>query len=290
MEFMYLVFTRMPGETYRRRFRSLLLYLCYDHYILHWTLLIYTTFNDLDTISKSQGRQKGKTVKKIYILFRALYNSLVGWFCTSAPSLVLFQTCDNSGRVWKRLPESDTGRSQCGLIVSTTRPLADPDTCTPSWTTEPWIRTAQCPTLRGRKGDTEKKPAPLSLHNQGARAGRCSGQRVLAAHSEHRFPAPSSKLPGLVTPLKGHSLTPRSRPPTRSAPSERFGYWSHSEHRFPAPSSKLCQIWLRHWRGTLYLGTAVHRRGQNPPRSLGTNNYDCKRSAQARTWTWDCRI
>ena len=25
----------------------------------------------------------------------------------------------------------------------------------------------------------------------------------------------------------------------RSAPSERFGYWSHSEHRFPAPSSKL---------------------------------------------------
>ena len=26
---MYLVFTRMPGESYRRRFRSLLLYLCY---------------------------------------------------------------------------------------------------------------------------------------------------------------------------------------------------------------------------------------------------------------------
>ena len=29
MEFMYLVFTRMPGESYRRRLRSLLLYLCY---------------------------------------------------------------------------------------------------------------------------------------------------------------------------------------------------------------------------------------------------------------------
>ena len=27
-EFMYLVFTRVPGEIYRRRFRSLLLYLC----------------------------------------------------------------------------------------------------------------------------------------------------------------------------------------------------------------------------------------------------------------------
>ena len=28
-EFMYLAFTRMPGESYRRRLRSLLLYLCY---------------------------------------------------------------------------------------------------------------------------------------------------------------------------------------------------------------------------------------------------------------------
>ena len=31
-------------------------------------------------------------------------------------------------------------------------------------------------------------------------------------------------LPDLVTPLKRHSLSPRSCPPTRSAPSERFGY------------------------------------------------------------------
>ena len=29
VEFMYLVFTRMPGESYRRRLRSSLLYLCY---------------------------------------------------------------------------------------------------------------------------------------------------------------------------------------------------------------------------------------------------------------------
>ena len=29
LEFMYLVFTRMPGENNRRRLRSLLLYLCY---------------------------------------------------------------------------------------------------------------------------------------------------------------------------------------------------------------------------------------------------------------------
>ena len=31
-------------------------------------------------------------------------------------------------------------------------------------------------------------------------------------------------LPDLVRPLKGHSLSPRSCPATRSAPSERFGY------------------------------------------------------------------
>ena len=29
VKFTYLVFTRMPGESYRRRFRSLLLCLCY---------------------------------------------------------------------------------------------------------------------------------------------------------------------------------------------------------------------------------------------------------------------
>ena len=46
---------------------------------------------------------------------------------------------------------------------------------------------------------------------------------------------------------------------------------THSKHRFPAPSSKLCQIWLRHWRGTLYLRAAVHRRGQRLPKGLGTN-------------------
>ena len=31
-------------------------------------------------------------------------------------------------------------------------------------------------------------------------------------------------LPDLVTPLKGHSLSPRSCPATRSAPAESFGY------------------------------------------------------------------
>ena len=53
VEFMYLVFTRIPGESYCRQLRSLLLYLCYT--------------------------------------FWALINSLVSWFCTSALGLVLFQ-------------------------------------------------------------------------------------------------------------------------------------------------------------------------------------------------------
>ena len=59
---MYLVFTRMAGESCRRRFGSLLLYLCY--------------------------------------VFRALINSLVCWFCTSALGLVLFQICHKPEVGW----------------------------------------------------------------------------------------------------------------------------------------------------------------------------------------------
>ena len=44
------------------------------------------------------------------------------------------------------------------------------------------------------------------------------------------------------------------------------------EHRFPAPSTKPSLIWLRRWRGTLYLRAAVYRRGQRPPKGLGTNH------------------
>ena len=90
-------------------------------------------------------------------------------------------------------------------------------------------------------------------------------------HSEHRFLAPSSKLCQiLVTPLKGHSLSPCSCPPTWSAPPERFGYQSHSEHRFLAPSSKLCQILVTPLkRHSFYLRAAVHQRGQHPPETFG---------------------
>ena len=43
---------------------------------------------------------------------------------------------------------------------------------------------------------------------------------------------------------------------------------THSKHRFLAPSSKLCQIWLRHWMGTLYLRAAVHWHSQRPLKGL----------------------
>ena len=43
------------------------------------------------------------------------------------------------------------------------------------------------------------------------------------SNSKHRLLAPSSKLPELVRPLKGHSLC--SHPLTLSVPSERFSYW-----------------------------------------------------------------
>ena len=56
-------------------------------------------------------------------------------------------------------------------------------------------------------------------------AGKRALEREAVAHTEHRFPAPSSKLcHNLVTPLKGRFSSPRSCPPTRSAPSDRSGY------------------------------------------------------------------
>ena len=47
------------------------------------------------------------------------------------------------------------------------------------------------------------------------------GYSTLRASLSSRFLQP---LPDLVTPLKEQSLSLRSCPPTRSAPSERFGY------------------------------------------------------------------
>ena len=45
-------------------------------------------------------------------------------------------------------------------------------------------------------------------------------------------------LPDLVTPLKGHSLSPHSCPPTQSAPSERFGYYDCGSSLAPKHARK----------------------------------------------------
>ena len=88
VEFMYLAFERIPGESYRRRLRSLLLYLC--------------------------------------DVFRALINSPVSWFCTSAVGLVLFQMCASIVRrevgffvlLLLTSQETTTGRSCCSYSYS----------------------------------------------------------------------------------------------------------------------------------------------------------------------------
>ena len=63
----------------------------------------------------------------------------------------------------------------------------------------------------------------------------CLVTDLLKAHSEHRFPVSSSRLPELVTLLK-----------------------AHSGHRFPVLSSRLCLNWLRYWRHTLSIAFRYH--------------------------------
>ena len=70
---------------------------------------------------------------------------------------------------------------------------------------------------------------------------------------------------GYGVPLQWRNHT---RWPSVEETDGKRGLETHAEHCFPAPSSKLCQNWLRHRRGTLYLRAAVHRRGQRPPKGL----------------------
>ena len=54
---MYLVFTRMPGESYRRRLRSLLLYLCYAFRALRVGVVVGVVVLVLRISSSSSGYQ-----------------------------------------------------------------------------------------------------------------------------------------------------------------------------------------------------------------------------------------
>ena len=50
-------------------------------------------------------------------------------------------------------------------------------------------------------------------------------------------------LPDLVTPLKEHSLSSRSCPATRLAPSERFGYWYDCTEKQHSAKARTSTLW-----------------------------------------------
>ena len=70
------------------------------------------------------------------------------------------------------------------------------------------------------------------------------------AHSEHHFPAPSSTL--IYYRSAGGSL------PCFSRSARPLAFKRRPIANTQVSLSKLCQNWLRHWRGTLYLCTAIH--------------------------------
>ena len=102
-----------------------------------------------------------------------------------------------------------------------------------------------------------------------------SGQRVHAEHmTEYTLRASLSgtflqTVAQVVTPLKGHSQSPCSCPPS----SKLWHKWlrhsrdTQSQCSCP-PSSKLWHKWLRHSRDTLSLRAAVHL-----PPNCGTSGY-----------------
>ena len=71
-EFMYLVFTRMQGKSYRRRLRSLLLYLCYAFRALINSLVCWFYFKQADkrivllknTLNKNSSARNGLWITK----------------------------------------------------------------------------------------------------------------------------------------------------------------------------------------------------------------------------------
>ena len=92
MEFMYLVFARTPGESYRRRLRSSWLCLCDESY----------------------HRRLSSLLLHLCDVFWELINSLVCWFCPGAPGLVLFQILIGQSRdlisdgMWPARSANDT--------------------------------------------------------------------------------------------------------------------------------------------------------------------------------------
>ena len=78
------------------------------------------------------------------------------------------------------------------------------------------------------RGPSAYQPNALPLGQTGSRGFvRLSAPAMHMHRCTLRAPLSGTflqTLPDLVTPLKGHSLSPRSCPAMRSAPSETFGY------------------------------------------------------------------
>ena len=97
MEFMYLVFTRMAGESYCECTSDGVYVPCiYTH--ARWELLWMYFWWSLCTLYLHACQVRvtvGDSVRSLLLclcdVFRMLINSLICWFCTSALGLVLFQ-------------------------------------------------------------------------------------------------------------------------------------------------------------------------------------------------------
>ena len=92
-----------------------------------------------------------------------------------------------------------------------------------------------CTTISARAAHGKVRPAPallsadLRFYREELKNSPIHSLRVRKSNPGPTLRASLSGtflqiLPELVTPLKGHSLSPRSCPPTLSAPSERSGY------------------------------------------------------------------
>ena len=67
-------------------------------------------------------------------------------------------------------------------------------------------------------------------------------------------------------------------------------WWCLTHSTLLAPSSKVCQNWLHHWRGTLYLQADVHQCCKRPLKGVGTNktggNIASKHACKHEVTSW----
>ena len=107
VEFMYLVFTRMPGESYRRLLRSLLLYLCYVFRVL---TPLFVDQTHTHTLSLSLSHTHIHTHIHIYIHTHTACTDLFMPLMQMAKSLVMtpdsMVSMHTASSAWAKLASS----------------------------------------------------------------------------------------------------------------------------------------------------------------------------------------